>query len=352
MGIKIPRDPSLEKLKLKSKAVKTQQSYDGDWLKFVQYSKTRFNADPLEVDGIQDAYNLTEGYLNWLHTNNDAIKLKGKSEKNNPNAPSSNSNNKSYKSSTIKRILASITYKYRINNFDFDRKNPQIAETMAAISRNKEIKPGQKKELLKEDIIKIVNPLFNSDNSTDIRDKALILLGFYSFCRRSEILAIQYEDLIFSDDGSIQVRINFSKTDQTGVGRVIDLPKKEDQYCPVKSLNEWLEIVQVKSGPLFYKINKSKVIESHKLNENKGFVKRSLTAAGFVKILKQRSTNVGIDSINIGAHSLRIGAITQSRMDNVPTHEIMAQSGHSTTQMIDRYTKVTDIKKNSAARKI
>jgi len=30
----------------------------------------------------------------------------------------------------------------------------------------------------------------------------------------------------------------------------------------------------------------------------------------------------------------------------------MAQSGHSTTQMIDRYTKVTDIKKNSAARKI
>ena len=62
------------------------------------------------------------------------------------------------------------------------------------------------------------------------------MLGFYSFCRRSEILAIQYEDLIFSDDGSIQVRINFSKTDQTGVGRVIDLPKKEDQYCPVKSI--------------------------------------------------------------------------------------------------------------------
>ena len=105
MGIKIPRDPTVEKLKLKSKATKTQQSYDGDWLKFVQYSKNRFNADPLDVDGIQDAYNLTEGYLNWLHTNNDAIKLKGKSEKNNPNAPSSKSDNKSYKSSTIKRIL-------------------------------------------------------------------------------------------------------------------------------------------------------------------------------------------------------------------------------------------------------
>ena len=352
MGIKIPRDKTVEKLKLKSKALKTQQSYEGDWLKFVKYSKNKFKANPLGVEGLEDVYNLTEGYLNWLHTNNNAIKLKGKSEKNNPKAPSSNADNKSYKSSTIKRILASIAYKYRVNGFNFDRKNPQISETMAAISRNKGIKSGQKKELLKEDIIKIVNPLFNSEEISDIRDKALILVGFYSFCRRSEILAINYEDLIFSDDGSIQVRINFSKTDQIGVGRVIDLPKKDNKYCPVKSLTEWLDITQVKSGPLFYKINKSKVIESHKLNEKKGFIKRSLSAGGFVKILKQRALNVGIDSTNIGAHSLRIGAITQSSMDNVPRHEIMAQSGHATTKMIDLYTKITDIKKNSAARKI
>ena len=154
MGIKIPRDPTVEKLKLQSKAEKTQKSYDGDWLKFVTYSKKRFNANPLEVDTIEDAYNLTEGYLNWLHTNQEAIELKGKSEKNNADAPSSNANKKSYKSSTIKRILASITYKYRINNFNFDRKNPQISETMAAISRNRDIKSGQKKELLKEDIYK------------------------------------------------------------------------------------------------------------------------------------------------------------------------------------------------------
>ena len=351
--VKITINDNVSKLKQKSKAKNTQDKYEGDWLKFTNYCQNKYLCNPLDVDDLDSAYALTANYMDWLHEDPEATVFKGSSnmpgrEKLNNNPYSSSP----YKASTIQRILASITYKYRINNFDFDRKNPQIAETMAAISRNKEIKPGQKKELLKEDIIKIVDPLFNSDNATDIRDKALILLGFYSFCRRSEILAIQYEDLIFSDDGSIQVRINFSKTDQTGVGRVIDLPKKEDQYCPVKSLNEWLEIVQVKSGPLFYKINKSKVIESHKLNENKGFVKRSLTAAGFVKILKQRSTNVGIDSINIGAHSLRIGAITQSRMDNVPTHEIMAQSGHSTTQMIDRYTKVTDIKKNSAARKI
>ena len=38
-------------------------------------------------------------------------------------------------------------------------------------------------------------------------------------------------------------------------------------------------------------------------------------------------------------------------MNGVPTHEIMAQSGHKTTQMIDRYTKLTNIKETSAAKK-
>ena len=48
-----------------------------------------------------------------------------------------------YKASTIQRILASITYKYRLNNFQFDRKNPNIAETISAIVRNeKNLKSG------------------------------------------------------------------------------------------------------------------------------------------------------------------------------------------------------------------
>ena len=55
-----------------------------------------------------------------------------------------------YKASTIQRILASITYKYRINGFQFDRKNPNVAETISAIVRDeKNNKSGQAKELLR-----------------------------------------------------------------------------------------------------------------------------------------------------------------------------------------------------------
>ena len=71
------------------------------------------------------------------------------------------------------------------------------------------------------------------------------------------------------------------------------------------------------------------------------------------KSLKKRSNSAGLENAKkISGHSLRIGAITQARMNGVPTHEIMAQSGHKTTQMIDIYTKLSNIRETSAAKKI
>jgi len=81
--------------------------------------------------------------------------------------------------------------------------------------------------------------------------------------------------------------------------------------------------------------------------------KVSLTDTSFVLILKKRASDAGLeDCQKISGHSLRIGSITQARMNGVPIHEIMAQSGHKTTQMIDRYTKLSNIRETSAAKKI
>ena len=351
--VKITINDTVTKLKEKSKAKNTQDKYKGDWLKFIDYCKDKYKCNPLDVDDLDSAYALSANYMDWLHEDPEAKLLKGKSsikgrEKMNNN-PYSRS---SYKASTIQRILASITYKYRINGLPFDRKNPNVAETISAIVRDdKNQKSGQARELLKSDIVKIVDSIPDDKNDLrNIRDKALVLVGFYSFCRRSELLGMHYEHLSFVEDG-IQILIPFSKTDQTGEGRVIFLPKTNDNYCPNDALNEWLEQAMINSGPLFYKINKSNTVEKYTLNhKNK---KVSLTDTHFVLILKKRSIDAGLDnSQKISGHSLRIGAITQARMNGVPTHEIMAQSGHKTTQMIDRYTKLSNIRETSAAKKI
>ena len=178
----------------------------------------------------------------------------------------------------------------------------------------------------------------------------MILVGYFSFCRRSELLGMKYEHLKYDNDG-IQILIPFSKTDQKGEGRMIYLPKNNSPYCPVSALKNWLEVSLIDSGPLFYKINKANNIEKYILNNKNQKV--SLTDTSFVLILKKRAEAAGLNDCNkISGHSLRIGSITQARMNGVPTHEIMKMSGHKTTQMIDRYTKITDIKEISIAKKI
>ena len=351
--VKITINDTVAKLKEKSKAKNTQDKYEGDWLKFTNYCQNKYLCNPLDVDDLESAYALTANYMDWLHEDPEAKVFKGSSnipgrEKLNNNPYSSSP----YKASTIQRILASITYKYRLNGFQFDRKNPNIAETISAIVRDeKNNKSGQAKELLKVDIEKIINKIpDDNDDFRNIRDKALILIGFYSFCRRSELLGMKYEHLNFEDDG-VQVLIPFSKTDQKGEGRMIYLPKNNSPYCPVSALKNWLDVALIDSGPLFYKINKANNIEKYILNNKNQKV--SLTDTSFVLILKKRAEKAGIENCNeISGHSLRIGSITQARMNGVPTHEIMAQSGHKTTQMIDRYTKLTNIKETSAAKKL
>ena len=135
--VKITINDNVTKLKEKSKSKNTQDKYEGDWLKFIDYCKNKYNCNPLEVDDLDSAYALTANYMDWLHEDPEAKILKGSSnipgrEKLNNNPYSSTA----YKASTIQRILASITYKYRLNNFQFDRKNPNIAETISAIVRN------------------------------------------------------------------------------------------------------------------------------------------------------------------------------------------------------------------------
>jgi len=353
--VKILLNENVKKLKEKSKAKNTKDKYQGDWLKFIDYCKNKHSCSPLDVDDLESAYALTCNYLDWLHEDPEAKILKGTSnipgrEKINNNPYSSSS----YKSSTIQRILASITYKYRVNGFQFDRKNNNVADTIGAIVRDqKNNKSGQAKELLRKDIELIIDTIpEKSDDYKNIRDKALILVGYFSFCRRSELLGMKYEHLTFDNDG-IQILIPFSKTDQKGEGRVILLQKRDDspKYCPVRALNEWLEISMINSGPLFYRIDKSNSIIKYELNQNNKKV--SLTDTSFVLILKKRAQNAGLnDCHKISGHSLRIGSITQARINGVPTHEIMKMSGHKTEQMINRYTKITDIKSISVGKKI
>ena len=53
--------------KQKSKAKNTQDKYEGDWLKFINYCQNKYLCNPLDVDDLESAYALTANYMDWLH---------------------------------------------------------------------------------------------------------------------------------------------------------------------------------------------------------------------------------------------------------------------------------------------
>ena len=89
-----------------------------------------------------------------------------------------------------------------------------------------------------------------------IRDRALILIGFAGAFRRSELVALSFDDITFVKEG-LTLMIRRSKTDQLGEGRKVAIPFARSHACPVKALTHWLEFAAIQSGPLFRNVSKS-----------------------------------------------------------------------------------------------
>jgi site-specific recombinase XerD len=87
------------------------------------------------------------------------------------------------------------------------------------------------------------------DTLAGLRDRALLLLGFAAALRRSELVALNVDDLEEAE-GGLCIRIVRSKTDQEGKGTVIAIVPGS-VACPIKSLKAWLAATSITDGPLF-----------------------------------------------------------------------------------------------------
>src|SRR5690606_36658359 len=88
------------------------------------------------------------------------------------------------------------------------------------------------------------------------RDHALLLVGFASGFRRSELVALDVADLDFGADG-LTVTLRRSKSDQEGAGRKVGIPFGSDPAtCPVRSLKAWLEVAGISKGAAFCSVSR------------------------------------------------------------------------------------------------
>ena len=250
---------------------------------------------------------------------------------------------KNSKISTLRRRLVSISMVHKLKGHYLDTKNPIIVENLMGIRRVKgSIQKGKKPILINH--LKLIINSINEQNSNEIkklRDKALILIGFGGGFRRTELVSIDYEDLEFVPEG-LKITVRKSKTDQFGEGMIKGIPYFNDKnYCPVINLREWLEISNIKSGPVFRRFLKGSVL-----------TEKRLTDQSVVLLIKEYLRLARIENKNYSGHSLRSGFATVAADSGADERSIMAMTGHKTTQMVRRYIREANLFKNNALNKI
>ena len=295
-----------------SRAANTIRAYKSDFHDFGLFCvKNNFKTLPTDPK-------IVSLYLTYLATNN--IKI-----------------------TTIKRRLVSIGVVHKIKGHYLDTKHPSIIENLMGIKRRKGINQKGKKPLLVNDLKKIIN-VIDKENISElkiVRDRSVILLGFGGGFRRNELVSLNKEDLDFVNKG-LKIVIKRSKTDQYGEGTLKALPYFDnDKYCPVKSIKKWIEISNIKTGPLFRKFYKGMKLSNNRLSDQ-----------SVALLIKEYLNKAGIDNTNYSGHSLRSGFATSAAEAGAEERSIMNMTGHKSTEMVRRYIKEANLFKNNALSKI
>ncbi len=240
------------------------------------------------------------------------------------------------KPATIARRISAISQAHQIAGFETPTTTSKVRLVMAGIRRSKGTAQKAKTPVLIEDLRKMVDRL--PETLLGVRDHAILLVGFSGALRRSELVALNVADTVFTRDG-LTVTIRRSKTDQEGEGRKIGLPYGSNPAtCPIRSLQDWLRESKITEGSLFRPINRHGKMASFRLS-----------AAAVAAVVKRYAATAGLDATDFAGHSLRSGLATQAAMNGASERSIQNQTGHRSLEMLRRYIRDGSLFRENAA---
>jgi integrase len=158
----------------------------------------------------------------------------------------------SIRPSTIGRRVAAIRYRHKTAGLAVPTDSEVVKATVRGIRRSLGTAPRKKTPAVAEMIISMA--LETGDGLKGIRDRAQLLLGFAGAFRRSELVALDCEDIEETETG-LKVVIRRSKTDQEGQGQTIAIVRGSIA-CPVEALKAWRDAAGIAAGPVFRSIRK------------------------------------------------------------------------------------------------
>jgi integrase len=241
------------------------------------------------------------------------------------------------KPKTAQRHIAALAAAHRAENLPFDTKHPGLQRALDGIRRTYGDRQEGAEALRTADIVRLC-ATFALD-ARSVRNKAIVLLGFAGGFRRSEIVALDLEDLRFKPEG-LEILVRRGKTDQTGTGRLVGIvPGANPATCPIAALRAWLRVGEFagEKGPLFRAVNRWGAIEFERLSDK-----------AVDRVVKEACGRAGLEG-RYSAHSLRAGHVTEARARGADRVAVKRQTGHASDAMLDRYDREANLFVNNSS---
>ncbi len=236
---------------------------------------------------------------------------------------------------TLVRRIATLSKAHEAKSLPTPCRSEIVRATLRGIKRLRGTAQREAKPLLRDDLFVLLDAM--GESPKDVRDRALLLLGFAGGFRRSELVGLDRSDVEEVRQGLI-VTLRRSKTDQEGAGRKIGIPHGRTRYCPVVALDAWLTLSGIQNGPIFRPVDRHGRIHPERLS-----------GEAVSLVIQERLATAGINPTGYSGHSLRAGFATSAAQAGVSSVKIRAQTGHASDIMLARYIRDGELFMGNAA---
>ena len=225
------------------------------------------------------------------------------------------------KSATIRRRINSLGTILKLSQNHDPTKEPEVVLALKRMHR----KIGRAQEQATPLTKTLLNQLLGScDNGVmGIRNQVLLRLGYETMRRRSELCAFKFEDICQAPNGKPAIRLNFSKTDQFGTGKILPISRELSDL-----LENWRSVIN-EEGFILRSINRH------------GHFGINLHPASISTILKALQKDLKIDSDEqpLSGHSFRVGAALDLLQQGEPLVRIMLRGDWQTDSSAMKYLR-------------
>lgn len=229
---------------------------------------------------------------------------------------------------TIRRRLVALSQHHKRYGVPSPTTHALVRAVLHGIARDADVqrrsRPHKKTALTTERLRTLIAAI-GTTRLRDLRDRAIVLVGWAAALRRSELAALDLGDLVFEARG-VTVCIRSSKTDPYGQGRAIDIPVLVDhEVCAVAALKTYLEAAALTSGPLYRTFARGDVMKPNRI--------APIDVARCIK----RAARAGDIAGDFAGHSLRRGYITSGIASGASVPELMRRTRHKSQAVFVGY---------------